>query len=442
MTIRHTGLNEYRKVENIIRLLNRLSRSILLTLWISALAGQAPIVSQIEFIGNEITKDYIIRREIQHPVGVPLDSALAEYSRDRIDNLGIFSHVSWQAIPLEDGTVRLKYTVIESWRIFPGVLPQYSEDTGWSLQIGLLVNNFRGRNESLAVGGEIGGRQSYGIQFVDPWIVGDHVSFDMGLNKVFLQHPFLPYDVTFVAAKANIGRYFGYQRKMKIGFEAATKTFAGDSITYEYRYVAPQATFAYDTRDIYSDPTRGVYYYHFVYSMFDITGNRKNILFWDQSYSWFHTLIPKQKRLVLGLNIRGRFSFGALAEEWMEYLGGAYSVRGWKIPSRGIYQSGERSYRFGYQWLVSSVELRQTLIPKFVTKLQNEFGLSVSAFLDVGVITRSRAELFQKAPLIGMGFGLLVPTPIIQILRLDYGWAFYRGRYQERSFYLSFGQKF
>ena len=56
------------------------------------------IVSSIEFKGHQITKDYIIQREIQHPLDVPLDSSLADQDKDRLLNLGIFADVSLSLI--------------------------------------------------------------------------------------------------------------------------------------------------------------------------------------------------------------------------------------------------------------------------------------------------------------------------------------------------------
>ena len=77
-------------------------------------AEKQPIVSGIEFKGHLITKDYIIEREIQHPIDVPLDSLVALRDRDRLYNLGIFSDVTWRAIPLEDLTVIFEFKVIET----------------------------------------------------------------------------------------------------------------------------------------------------------------------------------------------------------------------------------------------------------------------------------------------------------------------------------------
>ena len=116
-----------------------------------------PIVSSIEFRGSNKTKDYIIEREIQHQVNTLLDSSLAQEDRDRLDNLGLFSEVKWQAIPLENGTAVLQYSIIESiQKTPPVVLPAYDEKTGWSLNGFWIIQNFRGRNQQLITGGSIG----------------------------------------------------------------------------------------------------------------------------------------------------------------------------------------------------------------------------------------------------------------------------------------------
>ena len=80
---------------------------VLLITWVNVIISQALIITEITSIGHEKTKDYIIKREIQHPIGVPLDSAIAEMDRDRLDNLGIFSYVTWDLVPIvSEGLVR------------------------------------------------------------------------------------------------------------------------------------------------------------------------------------------------------------------------------------------------------------------------------------------------------------------------------------------------
>ena len=71
-----------------------------------------PIISSIEIKGNTKTRDYVIKREIIHPLNKPLDSLIVLGDRNRLDNLGLFSESTWQVIPLEDGTAKLVYTCL------------------------------------------------------------------------------------------------------------------------------------------------------------------------------------------------------------------------------------------------------------------------------------------------------------------------------------------
>ena len=49
-----------------------------------------PIISAIEIRGNIKTQDYILRREVLHPLDEPIDSVLIIEDRNRLDNLGLF----------------------------------------------------------------------------------------------------------------------------------------------------------------------------------------------------------------------------------------------------------------------------------------------------------------------------------------------------------------
>ena len=70
------------------------------------LLSQNFFVSEITHSGNSFTKDYVITREIQHPINVPLDSSIAIQDRNRLINLGIFAEVKWKAVLIEDFSYR------------------------------------------------------------------------------------------------------------------------------------------------------------------------------------------------------------------------------------------------------------------------------------------------------------------------------------------------
>ena len=104
-----------------------------------------PNISDIKIIGLSKTKHYIIKREIQHPINMPIDSSFAELDRNRIFNLGLFDEVSWNLVPLENGNAILQFSLIESInRIPPLIFPSYDEEKGWSLRGVVLINNFQG----------------------------------------------------------------------------------------------------------------------------------------------------------------------------------------------------------------------------------------------------------------------------------------------------------
>jgi len=319
----------------------------ILILFLPGLWAIAQTVSSIDIMGSQVTVDYVILREIQHPVHVQLDSALAEDDRERIENLGLFSTVEWEGIPLEDGTVKLRYHVIESTRIFPILAPTYEEDTGWSIVFGGIVKNLRGRNESLVIGGLIGGIDAYGIEFNDPWIVGDHVSVGLQVGKHVSDHLFLPYERQTSSFELNVGRYFGYQRRVSIGFELEEKNFVNDSTTVKFKYFAPQGSITYDTRDIYTDPSKGIFIFHQV-QFFKYLNIKGQSVFWTQSYSAFYSPIKGKHKTTLGGNITINTTHGDRYKELFFFgMGGAYSIRGWKIEDRILYESGNQHYRFG-----------------------------------------------------------------------------------------------
>lgn len=420
-----------------------LKPSLYWALWFTLLGAQTPIVSEVVFSGQKVTKPYIIQRELQHPIGVPLDSALAADDRDRLENLGIFAGVTWEAIPLPDGTVQLHYRVVESFRFLGGPLPFYEENTGWSLQLGLIINNFRGRNETLSMGGSIGGQRMFGLDFYDPWIVGDHVSLYIQTGRNVEAHPFLPYDVQTNSFESNIGRYFGYEWKTSLGFELEEKSFVGSHGRLDYRYLAPQGTFQYDTRDIYLEPTRGIHIVHSFYSFiyFD-QRDRSTTTLLRQSYSMFRTIRKHPQKLILALNFASRVTLGAQKAVWLDYIGGSYTVRGWNLPTTTLYEEGTQPYRFGQHYGTASMELRQVIIPRYVTRFNTEFGLTIAYFIDAGLAGNSYAELTRQTLLWGTGFSCQIPWPIFGIIRLDYGWGFRRGAFRDRAFHFSLQQKF
>ena len=108
------------------------------------------ILDSIEIVGNEITKDFIIQRELTFSKGDTLNPILASYNRERIYSLGIFNDVRLKPYRVNQTDI-LKIEIEESWYIYP--LPFVElKDRDWdkiSYGVNVLWKNFRGRNETL-----------------------------------------------------------------------------------------------------------------------------------------------------------------------------------------------------------------------------------------------------------------------------------------------------
>jgi len=407
--------------------------------------SQNLIVSEIIHKGNTFTKDYIIKREIQHSIQVPLDSSLADEDKNRLINLGIFADVKWKAIPLESMTIRLEYEIIENDTFFGGRFvgapsPGYDEQTGWSYGIGGAFKNFRGRNEQLAGGFSFGGRETFGLFYFNPWITGDHVSLNTDFAKVDFDHPYLPYRIKNKSFELNIGRYFGYERKTSIGFEIEDLNLVNDTTSINYQYFAPQGFFIYDTRDLYSNPTKGILFRQAFISRIDLKGELQSSYTWFQSFSIYKRLskIDNPKPWILAWGIKTQMSIGLKDQNFMAALGESGSVRGWQYPRNDNYNDPNQSYRFGFHNLKSSIELRKVLIPRFPMMDLYEFGVTAATFIDWGVTGQNDFnDILKMRPILGTGFSLQIQAPFVPILRFDYGWGFYNGRRIDKAFHIA-----
>ena len=126
----------------------------------------------------------------------------------------------------------------------------------------------------------------------------------------------------------------------------------------------------------------------------------------------------------------------------MDYFGGQSTVRGWKLPDSSLYYSGLEDFRFGHESVFSSIEVRREIIPKYATPFKIEFGLVLVIFSDIGYIAKDFNDINYKKPISGTGLGIRIPFPIIDVLKLDYGWGYYNKSWNKGSLHFGVGQKF
>jgi len=142
-------------------------------------------VDRIIIIGNKVTKNRIIERELSFKSGDTisvknLPGALT-WDRNKLYNLRLFNTVTVRALDLNNNHIDLLVEVTERWYIFPVPIFELSDrniNEWWNnynhdfnrINYGLRIykNNFRGRNETLRLTAQFGFVRKFDLQYRIP----------------------------------------------------------------------------------------------------------------------------------------------------------------------------------------------------------------------------------------------------------------------------------
>jgi len=377
------------------------------------------LVDKIIIDGNKKTKENVIRREILHPIGQPLDSLILNEDINRLYNLGIFSTVD---IQFKNNTYQVD--LVESFSIIPDLVIDYSEITKkWSYGFGLAHINFFGLNQQLYLGGAFIGEKWFVISLNNPWIYGDHVSFNTVLYNRFSDNPFYDYRFNATYFLVETGFYNGLNNKFEFGlsYYKNKKHTRGDVPQNEqdiYRYLNLEFNYQYDTRDVYKDPLKGsLFGINTRYSK-SLINNNSDIS--QLSFSLQNFFLLKFKYLhepVFSYGIYGLFKFPKFLKlpiHEYEYLGGEDFVRG--------YSSFPNEYPDGFEKnievsniIYNYLELQSTILKK-KDYGKIEFGIDGVLFINSGIGSKAIKQFSFDNLLIGYGFGfkffITGPPPI------------------------------
>jgi len=412
------------------------------------LYSQNIIINEIQISGNKITKDKVIFREIYQEENTFFDSSIVSNDVTRLLNLGLFTDIEFD-IENQGDQVVLKYNIIESsLRFIPGFAPFYTEDTGWSYAIFSEIMNFRGLNQSVNAGLILGGMNSFGMSFEDPWLFGDHISFGVDIYKNEWDHNFLPYYLNQEYSSLKLGKWWDYKIKLDFEFGIDKKKYISedsDYLTDEFKILSYVTTLSYDKRDIYRNPSNGFLISSFIdYNrIYNKNSNRTRII---QSFSKYLNSNNFLKKFTFGLNTTFSILLGNDEEKMISYFGGSNTIRGWNMPTFSDYLHPSNSHRFGNHHLILSAELRTDLIkysPLKILDLNFEKGLTALIFYDIGLNSKELKYLISSnnLPLIGFGFGFKIPF-WGSVIGPDFGWSYYNKNYISFAIHIRAGHKF
>ncbi len=412
--------------------------------------GPRVFVERIEIIGNQRTRDEVIRREMRLDEGDAFNSARIRLSRQRIENLGFFENVeitNAQGSAPDQTVVTVEVVETSTGEFSLGA--GFSTEEGALGSVGLRERNFLGRGQNVGVSFTLSQRtQQVDLSFTEPYFLDrnlragvdlfrierqfdDESSFDSRTTGGRLR---MGYEITdflsqnwFYALRQEDVRNIGSSASPFIQLERGKRTVS--AIGQELMY---------DRRDDRQDPTSG-YFVRLSNEFAGLGGSEKFV----KTEVGGGTFIPVTDDVVLSflgeagiiagyggknVNLSDRF-----------FIGGD-SFRGFDVAGVGARDGNTDDALGANKYYVLTGEVT------FPLGLPEEFGIRGRVFTDVGSawdIDLSGANLQESTSIrVASGVGLSWASPFGPV-RVDIGIPIVKEDFDEtRLFFFNFGTRF
>lgn len=393
-------------------------------LWIKISEGR---LEKIVIEGNDKTKEKVITREINIEPGDLFNFETARKSLQNIYNLGFFEDVNMKLEPgTEEDSIILVIKVIEKNTGKFGIGAGYNSEEGLMGFTSYEENNLFGGGQKIQAKVELGGRTTYKLSFLEPWLGDTPTSFgfeayDTIKHKEDKEEEVIlaEYDEERLGGRLTIGRKIS--DSVKLGLEFKVERVTHDLIsgtlpedTDEGLTNSLVPTFSYDTRDNVFEPTSGWYHSFSLEKAGGFLGGDYDFTKYNLTLRAYISTQFIEDIVDIGSikKITDNLSKGVLA---LRAMGGMADT---DLPSFAAYQVGGmntvRGYDFGEfsgdKSLVFNVEYRFPLAENFQAVL----------FADWGQAWDYEESIDFEDLKFGRGVGIRFDTPLGPI-RLDYG---------------------
>lgn len=225
-------------------------------------AGVRSYVRRIDFRGNTLTQDEVLRREMRQMEGGWASNAQIERSKVRLERLGFFKEVSVETppVPGSDDQIDVVYTVEEQPSGSISATLGYGQVTGTIVGVNYQESNIAGSGNQVDLGISHNSFQtSYRFSWLDPYFTDDGVS--RGYSVYYRKSDF---------DERNIVRYStdSYGANVNFGYPINEISRINFGIGYEH-----------------TDLTEGVFPAREISDFLDRAGNSFDLLVMNASYS-------------------------------------------------------------------------------------------------------------------------------------------------------------
>ncbi len=398
--------------------------------------NELTFVDKVRVIGNEKTKDIVIRRELRAYPGESFSGAKLKRSKERLYNIGFFEDVRFDTEPgslpnTRDLVVSVKetktgefsfgggYSSIDSIIGFAQVRQRNFDWQNW--------RTFTGAGQDLALRFEIGSvRQNAELSFTEPWVFGYPYSFGFDIyQREFDRSGTAGYffDQRKRGFSLRLGKEFTEHDKglLRYKLEEVRITDIPDNASALLRAEEGEnttsslaLTLTHDERDNIYNPTRGI----LVSGTGEVAGGP---LGGDKDFTKLDgvasTYFKHFDQFVLELKVRG-----GIADSYDDtvrvpiyerfFVGGANTVRGYRERRIGPRDPGNNEPIGGESFWVGNIEETFPIVPNLIKG---------AVFFDTGNAFDTIGDFGDGGTFSGVGAGVRVKTPIGPV-KLDMGY--------------------
>lgn len=386
--------------------------------------GPKVYIGRIDIVGNERTRDQVIRRELRLDEGEIYSATKLQRSKQRLTNLQYFEEVKIDTRRRGDEDLMdLQVEVAErsTGQFTAGVGFSSVESVVFSGSVS--QSNLFGRGQTVSLSARLGSlSQDFTLEFQEPYLFGQQIN--AGVSVFRRRSDFRTFTSQRTGGSVTLGRALGEYARVSVTYNYEELKIgdldpgASDLLRQEegLSYTSSLTPrMSWDSRDNQFDPAQGSVH-SFEVTGAGIGGNNRFYRI-NGSTTWYFPL-PE------GLTgfVRGRFGIGDgiagknLPASERFFLGGATSIRGFEFRDIGP-QDSRGNPLGGTSFLQFNVEVGRS------------FGrlLRLVAFFDAGNVYNpgNQFDFGDVRRSAGVGFRLITPVGPI---RLDYGFKLDRRR--------------
>lgn len=393
--------------------------------------GHLVRIKSIFVSGNRATRDSVIKRELRIAEGDPARAALIAQSKQNLENLGIFSEVLIEEIPVAPDAEHVVITVREGERNYAGVGVGIETLETFRSASALLDASLRPRGTAEYMRANMFGTAA-SLSLVTQFSLAEKRLVLTWQQPYFLGIPAETYVNGWIEAQDMISFAFereglsltgmkplrwGFDLLLTLGYARTTLTRLDvppneiDREFYPYSKTSLAPSLVWERRDDAFNPGRGYFSslaLEWAFPLFQTESDFLKGLFKFQRY------FPLASRFMLGSTLRFGLSMGKVPIHERFFAGGSNSFRGAKFdelgpkdPASGVPIGGKALVLFNFELNFPVV----TALP----------DLSGVVFYDLGNVFYNRSDFDLRDLEHAVGLGVRYRTPFGPV-RLELGW--------------------